>query len=35
MTFDGDKIVAVVSLLAALFLAVRRLWFMRKDRDGQ
>jgi hypothetical protein len=35
MTFDGDKIVAIVSLLAVLFLAVRRLWFMRRDSDGQ
>jgi hypothetical protein len=34
MTLDGDKIVAIVSLLAVLFLAVRRLWFMRKDKDG-
>jgi hypothetical protein len=34
MTFDGDKIVAFVSLLAVLFLAIRRLNFMRKDRDG-
>jgi hypothetical protein len=35
MTFDGDKIVAIVSLVAVLLLAVRRLWFMRRDRDGQ
>jgi hypothetical protein len=34
MVFDGDKIVAIISLLAVLFLAVRRLWFMRKDKDG-
>jgi hypothetical protein len=34
MTLDGDKIVAIVSLLAVLFLAVRRLRFMRRDRDG-
>jgi hypothetical protein len=34
MTLDGDKIVAIISLLAVLFLAVRRLWFMRRDRDG-
>jgi hypothetical protein len=32
MALDGDRIVAIVSLLAVLFLAVRRLWFMRKDR---
>jgi hypothetical protein len=34
VTLDGDKIVAIVLLLAVLFLAVRRLWFMRKDKDG-
>jgi hypothetical protein len=34
MTLDGDKIVAIISLLAVLFLAVRRLWFVRRDRDG-
>jgi hypothetical protein len=34
MTLDGDKIVAIISLLAVLFLAVRRLWFMRRDRGG-
>jgi hypothetical protein len=34
MTFDGDKIVAIISLMAVLFLAVRRLWFMRRDGDG-
>jgi hypothetical protein len=34
MDFDGDKIVAIISLLAVLFLAVRRLWFTRRDRDG-
>jgi hypothetical protein len=34
MTLDGDKIVAIISLVAVLFLAVRRLWFMRRDRDG-
>jgi hypothetical protein len=33
MEFDGDKIVAIISLLAVLFLAIRRLWFMRRDRD--
>jgi hypothetical protein len=33
MDFDGDKIVAIISLLAVLFLAIRRLWFMRRDRD--
>jgi hypothetical protein len=33
MDFDGDKIVATISLLAVLFLAIRRLWFMRRDRD--
>jgi len=35
MTLDGDKIVAIISLLAVLILAVRRLWFIRRDRDGQ
>jgi hypothetical protein len=33
MTFDGDKIVAIISLLAVLFLAVRSLWLKSKDRD--
>jgi hypothetical protein len=32
MDFDADKIVAIISLLAVLFLAIRRLWFMRRDR---
>jgi hypothetical protein len=31
MTFDGDKIVAIISLLAVLFLAVRSLWLRRRD----
>jgi hypothetical protein len=31
MSFDGDKIVAVISLLAVLLLAVRSLWLRRKD----
>jgi hypothetical protein len=34
MTFDGDKIVAIISLLAVLFFAVRRLWFTSRDGDG-
>jgi hypothetical protein len=34
MEFDGDKIVAIISLLAVLFLVVRRFWFMRRDGDG-
>jgi hypothetical protein len=32
MSLDGDKIVAIISLLAVLILALQRLWFMRKDR---
>lgn len=33
MSLDGDKIVAIISLLAVLFLALRRLGFMRKNKD--
>jgi hypothetical protein len=32
MALDGDKIVGIISLVAVLILALRRLWFMRKDR---